>query len=121
MGIVRSGSSASAPLGERWRAKTCPSRRDPYDLVGGGLGGGWGLRGVDGWSTPAFRDRSVTRPVERSGVHARRQIGGRCVARLALALRALVTLRAGRPPVLPSCGADLAGTGGAGSRSASAA
>jgi hypothetical protein len=25
-GVVRPGSSAWAPLGERWRAKTCPSQ-----------------------------------------------------------------------------------------------
>src|SRR3954453_8811657 len=59
-GIVRSGSSAWAPLGERWRAKTYPSRQDPYHpgsrLVPGA--GGWGLRERRWGGARCFRDRS---------------------------------------------------------------
>src|SRR4051812_19159830 len=61
-GIVRSGSSAWAPLGERWRAKTYPSRQDPYHPRPTGFGS-WrlGTPGAPlGFGTRYFRDRSVT-------------------------------------------------------------
>src|SRR5690606_7051261 len=59
-GVVRPGSSAWAPLGERWRAKTCPSRLTGVPRPAGRLGLGR-TRATFGGTPPHRRDRLVTR------------------------------------------------------------